>query len=51
MSLDEIAAFATTVDSGPSITTLRRLGWSMDDYEGWITRLLSLFLDPSAVED
>ncbi|MDJ0925470.1 MAG: TetR/AcrR family transcriptional regulator [Acidimicrobiia bacterium] len=50
VSLDEIAAFATTVDSGPSITTLRRLGWSMDDYEGWITRLLSLFLDPSAVE-
>ncbi len=50
VSLDEIAAFATTVDSGPSITTLRRLGWTMDDYEGWITRLLSLFLDPDKVD-
>ena len=50
VSLDEVAAFATTIDSGPSITTLLRLGWTMDDYENWTVRLLSLFLDPEAID-
>ena len=51
VSLDEIAAFATTVESASTITTLRKLGWSMDQYEGWLVTLLSMFLDPSAPAD
>lgn len=45
---EEIATFVTAADTGSSITTLLQLGWTMDDYEGWVTRLLALFLDPSA---
>ena len=50
VTIDEIAAFATTVDSAPSITTLLRLGWTMDEYEDWLVRLLDLFIDPEADE-
>ena len=46
MTQEEIATFITAVDTGPSITTLLLLGWTMDDYEDWITRLLTLFLEP-----
>lgn len=47
---EEIAAFLTAADSAESITTLLQLGWTMDDYEDWVTRLLALFLDPTVVE-
>ena len=51
MSVDEIAAYAAAVDGAPTITTLLRLGWTMDDYEDWLTRLLALFLDPTALAE
>lgn len=51
LELDEIAAFATAIDSGFTVTTLRSLGWSLDDWEAWIIELLTLFLDPKVVSD
>ncbi len=49
VSVDQIATFAAAVDSGYSITTLMKLGWTMDQYEAWIVQLLSLFLDPAVL--
>lgn len=46
MSLDDIGAFATAVDSAATVTTLLKLGWTMDKWEEWIAELLVLFLDP-----
>lgn len=46
VTVDDIAAFATAVDSAPTITTLRKLGWTMEQYENWIVQLLGLFLRP-----
>lgn len=46
LSLDDIAAFATAVDSAATVTTLLKLGWTMDKWEEWIAELLALFLDP-----
>ncbi len=44
-SVDEIATFATAVDAAPTIKSLRTLGWTMDDYEDWISKLLTVFLE------
>jgi hypothetical protein len=49
-SVDDIAAFITAIDSGPVISRLRSLGWSMDRWEAWAVDLLILFLDPRVVE-
>ena len=49
-SVDDIAAFITAIDSGPVISRLRSLGWSMDRWEAWAVELLILFLDPRIVE-
>jgi AcrR family transcriptional regulator len=49
LDLDEIAAFATAVDSGAVVTMLRSLGWSMDRWEAWLVELMALFLDPARV--
>ena len=49
VSIDEIAAYAVAVDSAPTITTLLKLGWTMDDYEEWLSRLLALFVDPASL--
>jgi AcrR family transcriptional regulator len=53
LDLERIAAFATAVDSAATVTTLRSLGWSMDDWEAWAVEFLVLFLDPAriAMED
>ena len=48
VTVEEIAAFSLAVDSAPSITTLLKLGWTMDDYEEWLVRLLDMFIDPVA---
>lgn len=50
VTIEEIAAFSMAVDSAPSITTLLKLGWTMDEYEAWLVRLLDLFIDPLADE-
>lgn len=50
VTIDDIAALATVVDSAPAITTLRKLGWTMDRYETWVVQLLELFLRPDQVE-
>ena len=49
VSIDEIATYAAAVDGAPTITALLRLGWTMDDYEDWLARLLSLFVDPAVL--
>jgi AcrR family transcriptional regulator len=49
-SVDDIAAFITAIDSGPVISRLRSLGWSMDRWEAWAVELLVLFLEPRIVE-
>lgn len=49
-SVDDIAAFITAIDSGPVISRLRSLGWSMDRWEAWAFELLVLFLDPRIME-
>lgn len=49
IDVEEIAVLATTMDSASSIKTLMSLGWTMDQYQDWITRLLALFLDTSAL--
>jgi AcrR family transcriptional regulator len=49
-SIDGIAAFITAIDSGPVISRLRSLGWSMDRWETWAVELLVLFLDPRIME-
>jgi AcrR family transcriptional regulator len=49
-SIDDIAAFITAIDSGPVISRLRALGWSMDRWEAWAAELLTMFLDPRIVE-
>ena len=51
VSLDEIADYATAVDSGAAVSALMRLGWTMDHYEDWLGRLLALFLDPAKVPE
>lgn len=49
ISVDDIAAFGTAVDSAATVTTLRALGWSMDQWEAWLAQLLTLFLDPRRI--
>lgn len=49
-SVDDIAAFITAIDSGPVISRLRSLGWSMGRWETWAVELLTLFLHPKIVE-
>ena len=46
LTLDQIAAFTTAVDSAATVTTLRALGWSMDQWEAWAVEFLALFLKP-----
>jgi AcrR family transcriptional regulator len=45
LTLDDIAEFATAVDSAATVTTLLKLGWTMDRWERWVSDFLSLFLD------
>jgi AcrR family transcriptional regulator len=47
--LDEIAEFATALDSASVVISLQRMGWSMDRWERWVISMLTLFLDPSVV--
>jgi AcrR family transcriptional regulator len=48
--VDDIAAFITAIDSGPVISRLRSMGWSLDRWEAWAVELLVLFLDPRIME-
>jgi AcrR family transcriptional regulator len=47
VSIEDIATFATAVDSGAVVSVVRALGWSMDRWEAWVVELLVLFLDPA----
>jgi AcrR family transcriptional regulator len=49
LDLDTIVAFATAIDSAATVTTLVKLGWSMDDWEAWVVEFLLLFYDPAVV--
>jgi hypothetical protein len=49
LSLDDIVVFATAVDAGSVVKTVRELGWTMDQWEAWLVQLLTLFLDPATV--
>jgi AcrR family transcriptional regulator len=46
LELDHLVEFATAIDSAATVTTLLKLGWSMDQWERWVADLLVLFLDP-----
>lgn len=46
VELDDIVALAMAVDSASTVSALMRLGWSMDQWQEWLQRLLLLFLDP-----
>lgn len=48
-SLDEIAAYFTSVDTAATVKKLIRLGWTLEDYENWVIKILTLFLDPAVV--
>ena len=45
-SLEEIAEYFTAVDTGATVNKLLRLGWTLEDYEQWVVKVLTLFLDP-----
>jgi len=45
-SLDEIATYFTAVDTAATVNKLIRLGWTLEDYENWVVKILTLLLDP-----
>jgi AcrR family transcriptional regulator len=49
LSLDDVIEFATAVDSAATVTTLIKLGWTMERWERWIAEFLLLFLDPDRI--
>lgn len=51
LSIEDIATFATALDSAFTITTLTKLGWTMEQWEEWAIQLLTLFLDPDWVAE
>ncbi len=50
LTVDDIAVFATAVDSAPVVSTVLALGWTMDDWERWLVQLLARFLDSKVVD-
>jgi AcrR family transcriptional regulator len=46
MSLDDIAAYFTAVDTAATVSKLIKLGWTLQHYEDWVIEILILFLDP-----
>lgn len=46
-SLDDIAAYFTAVDTAATVSKLIKLGWTLHDYEEWVNKILTLFLDPA----
>lgn len=44
--IDDIVALAVAVDAASTVTTMLRLGWTMDRWEQWVEQLLMVFLDP-----
>lgn len=46
-SLDEIATYLTAVDTAATVNKLTSLGWTLEDYENWVVKILTLFLDPA----
>lgn len=51
INLDEIAAYFTAVDTAATVSKLTKLGWTLKQYEEWVIELLTLFLDPAAVDN
>ena len=50
VSLDDIAAYFTAVDTAATVSKLLKLGWTLQHYEKWVVELLTLFLDPERVD-
>jgi AcrR family transcriptional regulator len=50
LSFDDIVDYLTAVDSASTMTNLRNLDWSIERWEAWVVQLLSLFVEPDAVE-
>jgi AcrR family transcriptional regulator len=51
LALEDVAEFATALDSASVVISLQRLGWDMDRWERWVVALLTLFLDPEVIAD
>lgn len=51
LSLDDIIDYLTAIDTAATITTLRNLGWSMEQWEAWVVQLLTSFIDPNMAEN
>jgi AcrR family transcriptional regulator len=45
LDLDDIAVVFTAIDTAATVSKLIKLGWTLEDYEHWLVRFLSLFLD------
>ncbi|MEJ2239421.1 MAG: TetR/AcrR family transcriptional regulator [Gemmatimonadales bacterium] len=44
IEIEDIVTFAMAVDSASTVSTLLRLGWTMDQWQEWLERILFLFL-------
>jgi AcrR family transcriptional regulator len=50
LSFEDIVDYLTAVDSASTLTNLRNLDWSIERWEAWVVQLLSLFVEPGAIE-
>lgn len=46
VEIGDIVALAMAVDSASAVSILLRLGWTMDQWQEWLERILFIFLDP-----
>jgi TetR/AcrR family transcriptional regulator of autoinduction and epiphytic fitness len=44
IAIDDIVALAMAVDSASTVSTMLRLGWTMDQWQEWLERILLIFL-------
>lgn len=44
IAIDDIVALAIAVDSASTVSTMLRLGWTMDQWQEWLERILLVFL-------
>lgn len=50
LDLDDMAVVFTAIDSAATVSKLIKLGWTLEDYVGWLVQFLALFLDHNQPE-
>jgi AcrR family transcriptional regulator len=50
-SLEQIAEVAAAVDSAATVTSLVKMGWTMDQWESWVADFLTHFLAPEWLDE